>query len=541
MGNGLVFRNFDLHIGQGRNGVYPVSVTYSPSGETVTPTQVLIDQEPMRGWLENLQVGNIAGDALRALGRCLASFLLPMGPVRDLYQRSLGIIETGDSRLRLRLRISSPELARLPWEYAYDESSDDFLALNPRTVLVRYHSQPIPPRPIVRRVPVPMLVLVSNPPTVPALAAFKEVQTLIEALGHLLDSEQVKMKVLFSGPPDERLKIAALAEKQLGCQMLPGLASVDALRGELRRECRIIHYIGHGMFDERIGGALVLTDDAGDESLTTAQTLARELRSTGTALVVLNACQSATESTARSFVGLAPSLIHTGVPAVVAMQYAIADSSAMIFSRALYRALADGWPLDAAVTEGRKAISAQDAEGGVDWGIPVLFMRSRTGILWRQESAKMGEKTDASQAKTRIGDKIEIHARDIGAGAQVIGKQTQKWVSTQTPTEFGPSERAEISFLLAELKSQLTGLDIPENKRIVGQEFVGQLEEELTKTEEPPDASAIKVAGNWLLKNVPALTATLASLFASPIVGKVVETAGDIAADWVKLQFGGQA
>ena len=136
------------------------------------------------------------------------------------------------------------------------------------------------------------------------------------------------------------------------------------------------------------------------------------------------------------------------------------------------------------------------------------------------------------------GDKIEGQVGDVSPGAQVaIGKQI-KQTMTQAATELTTAERVEIVRLLAELKNQLASLDIPEKKKLVGQEFVGQLEEELTKTEAPPDASTIKFAGDWLLNNIPALAGTVASVFASPIVGKVVEAAGDIAAEWVKKRFG---
>ena len=48
------FSNFDLHIGQGKDGVYPVSVHYCPAGETTDPVQIPIacDDEPMRRWLQ---------------------------------------------------------------------------------------------------------------------------------------------------------------------------------------------------------------------------------------------------------------------------------------------------------------------------------------------------------------------------------------------------------------------------------------------------------------------------------------------------------
>lgn len=136
------------------------------------------------------------------------------------------------------------------------------------------------------------------------------------------------------------------------------------------------------------------------------------------------------------------------------------------------------------------------------------------------------------------GDKIDGQVGDVGPGAQVaIGKEIKQTI-TRAPTELTTAERVEIVRLLAELKNQLASLDIPEKKKLVGQEFVGQLEEELTKSEAPPDASTIKVAGDWLLNNIPALAGTVASVFASPIVGKVVEAAGDIAAEWVKKRFG---
>ena len=133
------FDNFDLHMGQGAAGVYPVAVLSSPAGETATPVQVVmsLDDESLLGWLRSLQEGFTDRQNLVALGRRLVGYMLPPGPVRNLYQTSLGITHERGLGLRIRLRISPPELAALPWEYAYDDGIDDFLALNPRTVLVR--------------------------------------------------------------------------------------------------------------------------------------------------------------------------------------------------------------------------------------------------------------------------------------------------------------------------------------------------------------------------------------------------------------------
>ena len=387
MSNRIVLENFDLHIGPGESGVYSVTVLSSPAGESLHPVPVPMayDDEPMRRWMQHLRNGRIERDDLIAFGRRLSGYLFAPGSIRDLYQRSLGMVDARGARLRLRLRILAPELSALPWEYAYEQEADDFLVLSPRTVLVRYHSQPVPPYSIASRLPVTVLVLVASPPGAYALDVFTEILNLLEALRPLLNDGRARLDLLVSMAPEERPKIEVLVAGRAGVRLLPGPASVDALRNALRHSVRVLHYIGHGRFDDQAGGSLLLANDRGSYSLVGAQTLSRELGGAGTALVVLNACRSATESTARSYMGLAPRLIRAGVPAVVAMQYAIMDRSAMAFSQALYSALADDWPLDAAVTEGRKALSARVTPEYADWGIPVLFMRSSDGVLWREE------------------------------------------------------------------------------------------------------------------------------------------------------------
>jgi len=61
------------------------------------------------------------------------------------------------------------------------------------------------------------------------------------------------------------------------------------------------------------------------------------------------------------------------------MQYQITDSAAIEFSSAFYESLADGLPVDAAVTEARVAVSM---ESMLEWGTPVLYMRSLDGRLF---------------------------------------------------------------------------------------------------------------------------------------------------------------
>ncbi len=81
-------------------------------------------------------------------------------------------------------------------------------------------------------------------------------------------------------------------------------------------------------------------------------------------------------------VGMAQGLVTAGVPAVIAMQFAISDALAIAFARSLYQALADNVPLEHALSEARKTMFASQAPNSLaEWGTPVLFMRAEEGSL----------------------------------------------------------------------------------------------------------------------------------------------------------------
>ena len=98
-------------------------------------------------------------------------------------------------------------------------------------------------------------------------------------------------------------------------------------------------------------------------------------------LVLLNACEGARGSERDIFSSTASILVRRGLPAVLAMQYEITDQAAIEFARAFYEALADGLPVDAAVAEARKAVSLA-VTNTVEWGTPVLYMRSPDGVIF---------------------------------------------------------------------------------------------------------------------------------------------------------------
>src|ERR1700693_4391921 len=68
------------------------------------------------------------------------------------------------------------------------------------------------------------------------------------------------------------------------------------------------------------------------------------------------------------------------------MQFEITDAAAVDFSRGFYGALAEGYPVDAALSRARLVLHANDH--GLEWGTPVLYLRSRGGVLFESEETK---------------------------------------------------------------------------------------------------------------------------------------------------------
>jgi tetratricopeptide (TPR) repeat protein len=151
----------------------------------------------------------------------------------------------------------------------------------------------------------------------------------------------------------------------------------------------IFHFIGHGGFDRNADqGLIALADEDGLSALMHATELGRLLADHDSLrLVLLNSCEGARGGEQDIFSSTASILVRRGIPAVVAMQYAITDRAAIEFSRAFYEALADGLPVDAAVSEARKAISLAVANT-IEWGTPVLYMRSPQGIIFQMPDSR---------------------------------------------------------------------------------------------------------------------------------------------------------
>jgi tetratricopeptide (TPR) repeat protein len=212
---------------------------------------------------------------------------------------------------------------------------------------------------------------------------------------------------------DERRKvdkaIHSLHERgEIDFQWALGESHSDLFDALYKGPWHVFHFVGHGGVDAQGEGYIVLANETGDAEEYSATKLTRMLRmESSLRLVVLNCCDSARGSSS-----LAKRLVLSGIPAVIAMQFPISDQAAVELSSAFYSALANGEPVDGAVTHARIRIQNRS---NIEWGIPVLYMRTADGRIFEKRIAhKPAHSTTAPIAAAAP----LVHAIDAAAPLQ---------------------------------------------------------------------------------------------------------------------------
>jgi formylglycine-generating enzyme required for sulfatase activity len=265
--------------------------------------------------------------------------------------------------LRLKLRIQSPELAALPWEFLYDHRRGKYLCLSINTPTIRYLELPQPIPSLKVTPPLRILGMIASPEDLSPLDVDREKQRIEKAIHDLQKKGFLELT------------------------WLPGPTWRDLQEAMWGGPWHIFHFIGHGGFDPYSDeGLIALADEQGQKDLLRATQVAHLLTDHyDLRLVLLNACEGARGGKLDIYSSTSAILIRQGIPAVLAMQYEITDRAAIEFSRAFYKALAYGLPIDAAVATARVAVNIA-VNNSFEWGTPVLFMRSPDGVLFELTS-----------------------------------------------------------------------------------------------------------------------------------------------------------
>jgi hypothetical protein len=362
------YLNFDLLVEQDQPGLFQARVTSSPTSETPRVRFALpFDATTLELLLLRLDPGR---SGMRRVGRTVheqaaMDFGGPLyeavfaDDVASCWARSQEEAERQDVGLRLRLRLNDAGgISGLPWELLYDARNDSFVAQSERTPLVRFLDLPRKPRPITVDGPLRVLAMISSPIDLEEIDTEAEWRRLSDALADQIDAGLVML------------------------ERLPSATFADLSTWVRRHSVNVIHFVGHGEFDDHLGeGVVYLQDRRGARVPINSSTLGPVIRDHDPLrMIVLNACRSARTTTVDPFAGLAQGLVQQDATAVVAMQFPISDRAAVCFTEQFYGALADGLPVDQAMGNVRKLLRADFPD---EWATPVLFLRAPDGDIFQ--------------------------------------------------------------------------------------------------------------------------------------------------------------
>ncbi len=346
--------DFELYIAP--NGY---TTAQSNQGQ-VTATIATDIPDSIRSSVNSIENDETDQELLKRFGKELYDWLFP-SPIHAHFQQTEAVARSANAKLRLRLRIEADSLASLPLEFAYRASGDYFLAQNPSTVFSRYLNLPLPPNRVRRREgPLHLLTIIANPSDQTPLNPDEWKNIIKQALAVPIESEQIKMQTV---------KRATFKEIR------------NAL---LQQKPDIIQFVGHGIYREG-KGYLALVEDKTDETwLVDDERFANILLGFDDhlGLVSLATCESAKSDSPQGFLGIAPKIVQRGVPAVVAMQYAVLVKTAESFLENFYTSISARKPVDWAVQWARNAISIEMGTDNREFATPVLYMRAEDGEIF---------------------------------------------------------------------------------------------------------------------------------------------------------------
>ena len=402
----MEFTDFVLRARDWVDGRFLVEVTASPVDRTRQPVSVTYAAD-LPVLLRQLERKSIKPENLVQLGKSLAGMLLPVG-VREMLWASLEHIGPQQG-LRLRLILDDSRLANIPWEYINIPAGPDetepygFLAMDPRISIVRHEPLPIAPAPMRCELPLKLLVGMASPNGMPKLDLVAERGYIEEALAGV-----------------DGIRVTFVEDM-----------TVDSLE-EACRDAHMFHFAGHGAFfwergNETFGnGVIFLQSSDGGKVPFPVHNLALTLRGGGVRVALLGSCETGRRDGVNPWGGVAPAMMRAGLPAAIGMQYSVYDETAISFTRRFYRAIASGLSLDEAVTLGRLGMYNEEGERGVDWGVPVLYLRSNDGVLFPEATHDMSLEGSRRQQRLEVLQRVgRLSGALVGAHVQ---EETPWWL-----------------------------------------------------------------------------------------------------------------
>lgn len=272
------------------------------------------------------------------------------GDVRRLYDEARA--RQRNRKLDLIFTSMIPWIADKPWEFCFDTTRKSFVATeeihllrNVLTAVPAYVTRP-------QAGPLRILVVSSQPRGTVPLSIEQEKAVIERGFLPLVDAKLVEIEPLVNPTPRTVLEYLSTGS------------------------FTVVHFIGHGAFDEsQESGTLLFENERGEPIALNERSVREIFGKRGINLVFLNACQTGTGGRHNFNKGLAQSLVAHGLPAAVANQYSVLDTSATSFAQHFYWALAHGMSVGRAACEARIAVNCSMRGDLIDWAVPVVYAR----------------------------------------------------------------------------------------------------------------------------------------------------------------------
>ncbi|MBI5878284.1 MAG: CHAT domain-containing protein [Chloroflexi bacterium] len=159
-------------------------------------------------------------------------------------------------------------------------------------------------------------------------------------------------------------------------ERVPAPVSLDAVLQALEAGPAILHFIGHGLYDDAQGRAMLALENGATRALELVDDGAWQRRLAALAvaprLIVLAACESAARVREGALTGMAPAFVRAGAGAVVAMHDRIGMDAARALVFHFYRRLATHGEIDRALNEARSYLLDTTVRS---WSMPTLYLR----------------------------------------------------------------------------------------------------------------------------------------------------------------------
>lgn len=357
--------DFDLLLENTEDG-YRASVLRSPAGTAVAPIALPFKPKEHLTLVQQLMADPGKDEARRAeqfrLARTVGGRMFDTvfhGSILEVWHASWQRAYAERVTLHVHVRMDDDlPLRTLPWEYLYDATRDEFIALSAHTPLVRYQERAHQMLPLPVEPPLRVLVVMAGPEGYPPLAVGQEWRNLIDAVDYLA------------------------ADRRMLFERLPRPTLLDLQRRLRQQTYHIVHFIGFSVHDPQTqSGVLLFEDEMGRGRFVSGQHLGSLLSDCfSVRLAVVSSRNAARTAGLEPAAQVSEEMVRRNVPAAIFQPSKLLDKPSLAFVHELYANLADFQLVDVAMAEARRAIELE--ESGAGWGLPQLASRIADGRLF---------------------------------------------------------------------------------------------------------------------------------------------------------------